>query len=142
MQARVNSENLESKIIIDSAGTGDWHLGFPPDERAQKIALQHGYDMSHLQARLVTSADFSVFDYILGMDKENVKNLVLMKPQHFAGVCGLFLTEAGLTQPGVTAANEVPDPYYGDEQHFEQAIQLIQDAVGGLLQRIKTDHSL
>jgi protein-tyrosine-phosphatase len=52
------------------------------------------------------------------------------------------LTEAGLTQPGVTAANEVPDPYYGDEQHFEQAIQLIQDAVGGMLQRFKTDHSL
>jgi protein-tyrosine phosphatase len=137
MQARVNSESLESKIIIDSAGTGDWHLGFPPDERAQKTALQHGYDMSHLQARLVTSADFSAFDYILGMDKENVSNLVLMKPPHFTGVCGLFLTESG-----VTAADEVPDPYYGDEQHFEHAMQLIQEAVGGLLQRIKVDHKL
>lgn len=136
-QARVNTENLAEKIIVDSAGTGDWHLGFPPDERAQKTALEHGYDMSHLQARLVTSDDFAEFDYILGMDNENLKNLTVMQPDNYTGVLGLFLTEAG-----VKVASEVPDPYYGDAQHFEYAMQLINDAVDGLLQRIKADHHL
>jgi protein-tyrosine phosphatase len=136
-QARVNAENLSENIIVDSAGTGDWHLGLPPDKRAQKTALAHGYDMSHLQARLVTSADFAEFDYILGMDKENLRNLTAMRPDNYQGVLGLFLTEAG-----VTAASEVPDPYYGDEQHFEHAMQLITDAVDGLLQRIKVDYQL
>lgn len=136
-QARVNTANLSDKILVDSAGTGDWHLGFPPDERAQKTALEHGYDMSHLQARLVTSDDFASFDYILGMDNENLKNLAVMQPDGYNGVLGLFLTESG-----ITTASEVPDPYYGDEQHFEHAMQLITDAVEGLLQRIIRDHAL
>jgi protein-tyrosine phosphatase len=136
-QARVNTEHLSDHIIVDSAGTGDWHIGCPPDKRAQKTALEHGYDMSHLQARVVIPEDFSEFDYILGMDKDNLIHLKAMKLSHYTGVLGLFLTEAG-----ISAADEVPDPFYGDDAHFEQVIQLIHNAVDGLLLRIKTEHSL
>lgn len=136
-QARVNIENMADKITVDSAGTGDWHIGCPPDKRAQKTALAHGYDMSHLKARLVTSDDFAEFDYILGMDKENLRNLKAMQPDNYQGVAGLFLTESGVTE-----SEEVPDPYYGDAAHFEHSMSLIQHAVDGLLARIKRDHQL
>ena len=63
-QDMVLADNLEHKIHIDSAGTGDWHLGLPPDKRAQKFALERGFDMSELRARLVVDEDFQRFDYI------------------------------------------------------------------------------
>lgn len=136
-QARVNESHLNDVITVDSAGTGDWHIGLPPDKRAQKTALDYGYDMSHLQARQVSTVDFTEFDYILAMDKENLKNLQAMKTTAFDGVLGLFLSESGVTE-----TDEVPDPYYGDEQHFDHAMQLIQRAVDGLLARIKSDHHI
>lgn len=136
-QARVNSEGLQEQIIVDSAGTGGWHVGAAPDERAQKAALEQGYDMSHLQARLVTSEDFAEFDYILAMDKDNLINLKVMEPTYNKGVLGLFLTESGITD-----TDEVPDPFYGDKTHFDGVMTLIQSGVDGLLQRVKQDHSL
>ncbi len=136
-QARVNAQGLQDKILVDSAGTGNWHIGCPPDKRAQQAALIHGYDMSHLQARMVTSEDFSEFDYILGMDKDNLLNLKLMCPSYYEGVLGLFLSESGIPD-----AEEVPDPFYGDQQHFEEVMRLINHAVDGLLARIQSDHPL
>lgn len=136
-QAQVNHAQLEDKIKIDSAGTGGWHAGSPPDERAQKTALEHGYDMSHLQARQVTLEDFSRFDYILAMDHQNLQDLKALSPSQYKGVLGLFLTESG-----VDIAEEVPDPYYGGEKQFEFAIQLVKDGVGGLLERIRQEHQI
>ena len=137
-QAQVNEQGLDKAILIDSAGTGDWHVGAPPDKRAQQTALDHGFDMSHLTARQVSESDFDRFDYILGMDKDNLEHLLALRPSHYRGVLGLFLTESGIA----AGKDEVPDPYYGDDQHFEAAIQLIKDAVDGLLIRIKQDHCL
>lgn len=136
-QTCVNKYNLEEKIIVDSAGTGDWHVGLPPDKRAQAMALKNGYDMSHLRARQVSPSDFIQFDYILGMDHDNLHDLKQLKPSNYQGVLGLFLSESG-----IESAEEVPDPYYGNEQHFENSIKLIQDAVEGLFLRIKKDHNL
>jgi protein-tyrosine phosphatase len=137
-QARVNKEGLAGLITVDSAGTGDWHAGLPPDKRAQHTAIEHGYDMGHLRARVVTAKDFSTFDYILAMDKHNLQYLQEMNPTSFQGVLGLFLTESGICR----GENEVPDPYYGDERHFHHVIELIEAAVEGLLSRIKKDHQL
>ena len=136
-QAQVNQAQLEHKIKIGSAGTGGWHAGSPPDERAQKTALEHGYDMSHLQARQVTTEDFSHFDYILAMDRQNLQDLKALAPSHYKGVLGLFLTESG-----VEFTDEVPDPYYGGEKQFEFAIQLVKDGVDGLLERIRQEHQI
>ncbi|MGS2718741.1 low molecular weight protein-tyrosine-phosphatase [Eionea flava] len=133
-QAYVNKQGYADSIVIDSAGTGSWHAGHPPDGRAQRVALEQGYDMSDLRSRTVSPDDFETFDYILGMDKENFKHLAMMKPSNYRGVLGLFLTESGIHH-----TEEVPDPFYGDQQHFEQAIALIQNGVAGLFNRIKGD---
>ncbi|MFT6201700.1 MAG: protein-tyrosine phosphatase [Candidatus Endobugula sp.] len=136
-QTHVNREGLSEKVKVDSAGTGGWHIGHPPDKRAQQTALAQGYDMSDLRSRVVAAKDFETFDYILGMDNENFKYLAMMKPVRYHGVLGLFLAEAG-----VIHSEEVPDPYYGDGQHFDRAMALIQNGVTGLLKRIKHDHKL
>ncbi len=139
-QAKVNAANLHHKITVDSAGTGGWHSGAAPDKRAQKIAQSRGYDISHLQARQVKPSDFNDFDYILAMDNENLINLQQQKPSDYKGVLGLFLVEAGVVSG--TESSEVPDPYYGGEEHFEYVIDLIDQAVDGLLQRICDEHRL
>ncbi len=136
-QAHVNKQGLSANMVVDSAGTADWHTGRPPDERTQKTARKCGYDMSHLQARQVSVQDFDEFDYILAMDHDNLSHLRAMKPAHYNGVLGLFLEEAG-----IATDTAVPDPYYRGEQHFQQVIQMIQDAVDGLLQRIRKDYQL
>lgn len=136
-QHHVDQAGLAQQIAVDSAGTGDWHIGHQPDARAQATALDKGYDISHLRARQVTSADFAVYDYILGMDQQNVSDLQAMCPSDYTGVCGLFLAVAG-----VGSGLEVPDPYYGSQQQFEQALALVENGVSGLLGRIQKEHGL
>jgi protein-tyrosine phosphatase len=133
----VSRSSLHEKIKIDSAGTGDWHVGHPPDSRAQATALQRGYDISHLRARAVSSNDFSEFDYILGMDRENIRNLNTLCPTNYTGTLGLFLEIAGVGQ-----GLEVPDPYYGGQEHFSHVIHLIEQGAEGLLARIQNEHAL
>lgn len=131
----VAAENLSNKIHIDSAGTGDWHIGLPPDTRAIAAASKRGIDLSGLRARLVSALDFTEFDYILAMDKANLHNLQRMQPENFSGHLGLFLDfiAQGKTQ-------EVPDPYYGGDDGFNHVLDLIEQASVGLLQEIKTLH--
>ena len=84
-------EKLDQKILVDSAGTGDWHIGKAPDARTIAAARQRGYDLSVLRARQVNAKDFSDFDYVLAMDKANLKDLQRRKPSTYAGHLGLFL---------------------------------------------------
>jgi protein-tyrosine phosphatase len=130
LEKKILDENLQHKIIVDSAGTGDWHIGRPPDLRAQKIALRHNYDLSNLKARQVSFADFYDFDYILAMDKQNLIDLKAMAPLDFSGSLQLFLDY------GSTDKNEVPDPYIGGEGGFEGVLFLIEDAVDGLFRHL------
>ena len=135
-QAQVEQAGLVETILVDSAGTGDWHIGRPPDKRAQATAKQRGYDISHLQARQVSRADFEEFDYILGMDRENMHNLRQLAPVNYQGTLGLFLAVAGVGDL------EVPDPYYGDQAHFDDAINLVEKGAAGLLEQIRRTHDL
>ena len=133
----MNHAQLNEKIIVDSAGTSDWHIGKPPDKRSQAAALEEGYDMSGLRARQLSARDFLVFDYILAMDKDNLDVIREQCPDSYRGVCGLFLTEAG-----IESVTEVPDPYYGDHSHFTRVIELIGQGSDDLLARIRHDHHL
>ncbi len=130
----VEAEGLAGRIHIDSAGTHDYHIGDPPDARAQAAAARRGYDLSPLRARQVTRADFTAFDYVLAMDAHN-RSLLLQQcpPQQHGRVC-LFLEFADGTVPA-----EVPDPYYGGPQGFEQVLDLVENAARGLLRRIKNN---
>ncbi len=128
-------EKLEQKILVDSAGTGDWHIGKAPDSRTVAAARQRGYDLSVLRARQVNKTDFSEFDYVLAMDKSNLLDLQRMKPSTYTGHLGLFL-EFGARGD----YREVPDPYYGGQDGFELVLDLVEDAAQGLLNHIRKHH--
>lgn len=118
-------------LNIDSAGTGAWHVGEPPDARSQAVGVQRGYPMGDLRARQVRPEDFDQFDYILAMDRSNLTNLQQMAPADFTGQLGLFLDYAD------TGVSEVPDPYYtGGDQGFHQVVDLIEAATDGLLEHL------
>ncbi len=131
---RVREVGLEQRITVDSAGTHDYHIGKPPDRRAQAAGAGRGYDLSGLRGRQVDKRDFDEFDYILAMDAENLDNLNRIKPARHKARLGLFL-EYGLR----FSAREVPDPYYGGDQGFEQVLDMVEDAAAGLLAEILRD---
>jgi protein-tyrosine phosphatase len=131
---RVHLENagLASEVDIDSAGTHGYHIGKPPDARAQLAAAGRGYDLSALRARRVASADFSSFDRILAMDRDNLEILRGACPAEHRHKLGLFLEYSrGF------AEREVPDPYYGGDAGFEHVLDLIEDAARGLIEDLR-----
>lgn len=128
----VSNAKLDQKILVDSAGTENWHAGKTPDARTVAAANKRGYDLAVLRARQVQVADFDEFDYVLAMDKSNLADLERIKPSHFTGYLGLFLEfgERG-------DYREVPDPYYGENDGFELVLDLVEDAAQGLLNHIR-----
>jgi protein-tyrosine phosphatase len=128
----IADHHLDGQVTVDSAGTGDWHVGKAPDHRAQKMAARRGYDLSSLRARQVEVRDFEHFDYILPMDENNLKDLLAMAPAHHRGKVRLFLEHA--PQLGLTS---VPDPYYEGEEGFNEVLDLIEAASAGLLAHVR-----
>jgi protein-tyrosine phosphatase len=122
---------LQESIMVDSAGTGDWHIGKSPDPRASEAALLRNHDLSHLVARQVRPEDFIEFDYILAMDKQNLWDLKAMALPEFNGRLELFL------EYGSSDLEEVPDPYSGGREGFEQVLDLVEDAAQGLLVNLR-----
>ncbi|MEX1032227.1 MAG: low molecular weight protein-tyrosine-phosphatase [Cellvibrionaceae bacterium] len=131
-QQVVLEAGLGRKIYIDSAGTGDWHVGCAPDQRALTVAKRRGYDMSDLIARQVSANDFDRFHYVLAMDKQNLANLQHLQPKKYKGYLGLFLEFARHHE-----LEEVPDPYYGGDSGFDDVLDMVEDASQGLLEHIK-----
>ncbi len=129
---KVEALGLQSRLLVDSAGTGGWHVGEPPDLRSQRHAARRGYDLSPLRARQVAADDFRRFDFILAMDRDNLAELERMRPRGHAGELDLFL-RYGSGSRGL----EVPDPYYGGEQGFEEVLDLIEEAADGLLAHLR-----
>lgn len=129
----VADAGLQDSLQIDSAGTGDWHIGRAPDERTLQAASKRGYDLSNLRARQVTNADFQNFDYVLAMDKSNLKDLRAMTGGKTNCHVSLFLDFAESSWK-----REVPDPYYGGEDGFETVLELVEDGARGLLATIRS----
>jgi protein-tyrosine phosphatase len=127
-------EGLEDEVFVDSAGTGRWHVGSPPDERAQRSASSRGLDLSTQRARQVTPDDCHSFDYVLTMDEENYRTVAALCREGDTEVKP-FLDFA----PG-RAETEVPDPYYGGPNGFERVLDLVEEASEGLLEEIKEKH--
>lgn len=115
-------------IEIDSAGIGDWHIGEPPDRRAQAAARRRGVDMSTIRARQFVHDDFALFDLILAMDRQNLAELRRRAPAQYRERVRLFLEFAPELE-----THDVPDPYYGGEAGFEQVLDLTEHAARGLL---------
>ncbi|MFV0477452.1 MAG: low molecular weight protein-tyrosine-phosphatase [Parahaliea sp.] len=134
-EAMVVEQGHSDWIKVDSCGTGDWHLGYPPDRRAQAVAIERGYDLSLLRSRQIKAADFKKYHYILAMDDSNLADLEMMKPESFSGHLGLFLDYV----PEVEL-QEVPDPYYGNNDGFSYVLDLVEQASAALLAEIVRAH--
>jgi protein-tyrosine phosphatase len=118
-------------VEIDSAGTHDYHVGEPPDDRAIAAARRRGIDLSSLRARTVRRGDFDYYDLILAMDEENLRELRRRAPAARHERIRLLMEFV----PSA-AVRAVPDPYYGGPQGFEQVLDLLEEAAEGLLQQM------
>ena len=125
---KVTAAGLEDRIHIDSAGTIAYHVGNPPDPRAQKAALDRGIDLSAQRARRVTNRDFEEFDFVLAMDSDNHYELEAICPTGYEDRLHMFLKFARNSRE-----TDVPDPYYGGVNGFKIVLDLIEDASEGLL---------
>jgi protein-tyrosine phosphatase len=126
-------EGLEDQVFVDSAGTGNWHVGSLPDERAQRSASLRGLDLSSQRARQITPEDCENFDYVLTMDEENYRAV--------AALCrGSAVVRPFLDFATDSPEREVPDPYYGGPDGFEHVLDLVEEASEGLLEDIRERH--
>ena len=128
LRHKLAQAGLAERIELDSAGTGGWHIGEPPDGRAIRHAAQRGYDLSRLRGRRVAEDDFRRFDLILAMDDDNLADLVRLRPEDATAEVRLFAEAA------------VPDPYMGGPEGFLHVLDLIEAAserwVGDLQRRV------
>ena len=122
----------EIHVIVESAGTAQYHVGSAPDARAQAAARRRGYEMAGLRARTIERRDFERFDLILAMDRSNWSALQRLAPHASRERVRLFLEFAA--DAGVL---EVPDPYYGGPNGFEEVLDLIEAASRGLLRHLQ-----
>jgi protein-tyrosine phosphatase len=118
--------------VVDSAGTGEWHIGRPPDPRSQAVALRHGIDISGYRARQVRAADFHAFDHILALDPQNLRDLRAMAPADARARLSLLMDHV----PG-RKGQGVRDPYYGDAADFDAAWDDARAAADGLVAMLR-----
>jgi protein-tyrosine phosphatase len=116
------------KLQFDSAGTGDYHIGQPPDRRSQRAARKRGIEIGDLRARQVVAEDLCRFDWVLAMDRANLAHLQGMRPRDSGARVELLL--AVHKEPMLL---DVPDPYDGDEQDFDRAFIIIEHAAAAWL---------
>ncbi len=120
----LKSKLPHSSFLIDSAGTGAWHAGEQPDKRSIAIAKKHGIDLTAQRARQFKMADFEIFDHIYVMDKSNYENVVKLATTTEA----IQKVKLILNEIDPSTNKEVPDPYYGGDDGFENVFQLLDKA--------------
>lgn len=128
---KVEEAGLAHLVEVDSAGTHAYHVGNPPDKRAQGTARGRGIRLDDLRARQVHRDDFEYFDYILAMDRDNLEILVDLCPAEHRAKVRLFMDLA--PDWGIS---EVPDPYYGGASGFERVFDMVEAASVGLVEEI------
>ena len=129
MRAAAELAGLE--VEIDSAGTGAWHVGNPPDTRAQATAKAHGIDISGLRARQVSAADFDRFDYIFALDRENLANLERLAPAGSPARVRMLMDCVSGRE-----GEAVADPYYGADDGFETTWRDVSAAAEAIAARL------
>lgn len=129
---RAEAQRQGLDVLVDSAGTGGWHVGAAPDRRAIATALRHGADISLQAARKVVADDFRRFSHILALDHDNLKKLRALRPVDGAAKLSLLLDYAeGLE------GRAVADPYYGNEAGFDATWAEVMAAARGLVASLK-----
>lgn len=131
-----NDAGFGARFHIDSAGTDSYHIGEAPDRRAVKTAARHGVSLQGQRARALRAEDFNAFDYLYAMDGGHLFDMQSRAPAGHSGKIELFLAAAG------HAAQDVPDPWYGNDSDFEHVFTLVHDASAALLHRLREAHGL
>jgi len=130
LRARLREAGFDDRVEVDSAGTGDWHVGQPPDLRAIATAHRHGVDIGGLRARQLDRADFEDFDWLLCADETNLRDVRALAPRSGRARSALFMEWAGLSGP-------IPDPYTGGDEHFEQVWAQVDGAAQAAVARLR-----
>jgi protein-tyrosine phosphatase len=133
MRSLVRDAGLDDRIEIDSAGTGGWHAGEPPDARATEAARRRGIELAGA-ARQIAPEDFDRFDLLVALDRENLRGLLAVAPDEEAAEKVRLLREF---DPEGDGELDVPDPYYGGERGFESVLDQVQAACRGLLGELR-----
>jgi low molecular weight protein-tyrosine phosphatase len=134
MRAQAAKRGLAGRLHIASAGTHDYHVGDAPDPRTVKHASRRGYDLSAQRAQQVTKAHFHAYDYILAMDRGHLRALKALAPRDPRAKVGMFLEASGRWK-----GEDVPDPYYGGVEGFEQVLDMVEEAAQRWLDRIESE---
>ncbi len=133
LRHKLAAAGLDREVDIDSAGTVDYHVGSPPDRRAQAHGARRGYDLSRLRARLVRADDFAKFDLVLAMDSDHLEYLTERCPEPRRERIRRLLEFV----PGRSSGFDVPDPYYGAPAGFERVLDLVELACDGLVEHLR-----
>ena len=129
---REEARRLKLDVIVDSAGTGSWHVGSPPDPRAQAVARKNGIDISSLRGRQVKPIDYRRFTHVVALDEDNLANLRRLAPPDATAELSLLLdhVEGREGQP-------VADPYFGDDDGFDLTWADVTAGARGLAQKLR-----
>jgi protein-tyrosine phosphatase len=138
MRHLVQEAGLDSAIEIDSAGTGAWHVGEARDGRSQTVGQRRGMPLSG-RARQFRRSDFARFDYVLAIDRENLADLIRLAPDAEARAKVHLLRSF---DPASPPHSEVPDPYYGNIDGFDDVFDICEAACRGLLDHLRRTHRL
>ena len=131
LRARLREAGLDHRVSVDSVGTGNWHVGDPPDPRAIATAARHGVDISGLRARQLCAADFADFDGLLCADPDNLREVRALAPAGTRAEMSLLLEWAG------QGSMAVPDPYTGGDADFEQVWAMVDRAALAVVERLR-----
>lgn len=135
-EAILQSKLPQTNFIVDSAGTGGWHVNQKPDERSIQTALKHGLDITQQRGRQIQKNDFEVFDYIYVMDHSNFKNVLSIAPNE----SGRLKVKMILNESHPNQNLDVPDPYYGGQDGFELVYDLLDNACTIIAEKLTSNH--
>lgn len=133
LHARLQASPFAGRVQVDSAGTGDWHVGEPPDRRAIACARGFGVDIGAQRARQLQAQDFHDFDWLLCADRANVRDARQRAPAGMGDKVVLLLDWSGVMPDG-----ELPDPYTGGPEDFRQVWRLVDSAAQAVVARLAT----
>ena len=136
LRARIENSTLAGQVEVDSAGTGDWHVGQAPDRRAIAKAREHGVDIAGLRARRFVAHDHHDFDWLFCADRSNLRDVRRLAPADGARARSDLLLEWA----GLDGDIEIPDPYTGAAAEFEHVYQLLNAAADGVVARLQREY--
>ncbi|WP_158858982.1 low molecular weight protein-tyrosine-phosphatase [Lunatibacter salilacus] len=132
---KVKERGLSKSIVVDSCGTSDFHIGELPDDRTLACAAKHQLNIQH-RGRQILRSDFKGFDYLIAMDSSNLENVQKLAGKYKIMPKNLFLMSN--FKNGIEF-NDVPDPYYGGEEGFEEVYEILNASIDGLLQTLEKE---